>query len=440
MKPDLKGLRLGNMRHWWADTLFKRLFLLMWLGLVASHLLAFVITMRVHAPPGSTAPGIERLPVLPSLPPMGSAGSHDAQRGPAGAPPPEAGRLDRPPPPPDAAQRDRPPPDGPGNPPDMAPGAAPNDGGLPATALWLDYGIRFLAIGLVAWFGARWLSEPMRRLAAASEQLGHGLGNRPGPNGPGRSAAPQVEASRGTLEVRQTAQVFNTMAQRLHEQFDAQDLLMAAISHDLRTPLARLRVRLEAMAPPAQAERCVGDVQEMDQLIGSVLEMVRGRQQGGGERQRLDLGALAQSLVDDLAEQGLPASMAGTTEEAALVVAQPQALRRVLGNLIGNALRYGGSARVAVAATGSELRVTIDDDGPGIAPHQLDAVFAPFYRAPVRDPASDTMACGGDHTRSAGAGLGLYIARDLAERNDGRLVLANRAEGGLRAELVLPRA
>ena len=322
----------------------------------------------------------------------------------------------------------------------MAPGAAPNDGGVPATALWLDYGIRFLAIGLVAWFGARWLSEPMRRLAAASEQLGHGLVNRPGPNGAGRSAAPQVEASRGTLEVRQTAQVFNTMAQRLHEQFDAQDLLMAAISHDLRTPLARLRVRLEAMAPPAQAERCVGDVQEMDQLIGSVLEMVRGRQQGGGERQRLDLGALAQSLVDDLAEQGLPASIAGTTEETALVVAQPQALRRVLGNLIGNALRYGGSARVAVAAAGAELRVTIDDDGPGIAPHQLDAVFAPFYRAPVHGAADGAMACGGDNTRSAGAGLGLYIARDLAERNNGRLVLANRAEGGLRAELVLPRA
>ncbi|HEY9067921.1 MAG TPA: ATP-binding protein, partial [Burkholderiaceae bacterium] len=292
-----------------------------------------------------------------------------------------------------------------------------------------DYGIRFLAIGLFAWFGARWLSEPIRRLAAASEELGRGLGNRSaGPNGLARAPAPQLDASRGTLEVRQTAQVFNAMAQRLHEQFEAQDLLMAAISHDLRTPLARMRVRLEAMAPPAQAERCIVDVQEMNQLIGSVLEMMRGRQ-ADGMRQRLDLGALAQSQVDDLAEQGLPASMAGLPEVPALVLAQPQALSRVLGNLIGNALRHGGSARVAVHAADDAVRVTIDDDGPGIAPHLIDAVFAPFRRAAT-----------GDAALNGGAGLGLYIARDLAERDGGRLTLANRVEGGLRAELVLPRA
>jgi signal transduction histidine kinase len=407
---------LEHMRHWWADTLFKRLFLLMWLGLVASHLLAFSITTQVHKPPGATPRGIGHVPVLPSLPPMGS------------------GMGNAPPPPPDDAQR-QPPPAVPDGPPDRAsPG---DDGGLPASALWLDYGIRFVAIGLVAWFGARWLSEPMRRLADASERLGQVLGHRSGHDGAGRSPPPQLDASRGTLEVRQTAQVFNTMAQRLHEQFDAQDLLMAAISHDLRTPLARLQVRLDAMTPPAQAGRCIADVQEMDQLIGSVLEMVRGRQ-SGGERQRLDLGALAQSLVDDLAEQGHAASMAGTPEAPVLVVAQPQALRRVLGNLIGNALRYGGAARVAIAADGPEVRLTIDDDGPGIAPHQLDAVFAPFYRASSSVAPRDDVQDAG--VRGAGAGLGLYIARDLAARNGGRLSLVNRAEGGLRAELVLPRA
>ncbi|HKX44083.1 MAG TPA: ATP-binding protein, partial [Burkholderiaceae bacterium] len=252
-----------------------------------------------------------------------------------------------------------------------------------------------------------------------------GLGSRPGPGGLARAPAPQLDANRGTLEVRQTAQVFNEMAQRLHEQFDAQDLLMAAISHDLRTPLARMRVRLEAMTPPEQAERCIVDVQEMDQLIGSVLEMMRGRQ-GGGVRQRLDLGALVQSLVDDLAEQGLPAGMVGLPEMPALVYAQPQALARVLGNLIGNALRHGGSARVAVQTAHAEARVIVDDDGPGIAPHLIDAMFAPFRQAAV-----------GEAALNAGAGLGLYIARDLAERDGGRLTLANRPEGGLRAELVL---
>src|SRR5204863_2066916 len=102
---------------------------------------------------------------------------------------------------------------------------------------------------------------------------------------------------------------------------------------------------------------------------------------------------------------------------------------RVLGNLIGNALRHGGAARVAIEAGHDEVRVTVDDDGPGIAPHLIDAMFTPFRQAATHDAALN-----------AGAGLGLYIARDLAERDGGRLALVNRAAGGLRAELVLPRA
>jgi signal transduction histidine kinase len=409
----------------WTDTLFKRLFILMWVGLVASHLLAFKITMSVQAPPGAGPQSAPTLPVLPSLPPMGDAAPEPRPGAPA--PPPGTGLRDGPPPgigprdgpPPGYGPRDGPPPDDlRGGPPGPSPG-----GGLPAAALWLDYLVRFAAIGVVAWFGARWLSAPMRRLAAASETLGRALGQ-------GRATAP-LDERRGTLEVRQTAQVFNAMAQRLHAQFDAQALLMAAISHDLRTPLARLRLRLEAIEALPQAQRCINDVHEMDALIGSVLAMLRD-DQAGGERERIDVTALVQSLVDDLAEQGQPARVAETPDAPAIALAQPAALTRILTNLVGNALRHGGSARVSVAAAPGEWRVLVDDDGPGIAADQLEAVFAPFYRVD---------AARGRHAgASAGSGLGLYIARDLAQRNGGRLSLCNRAEGGLRAELVVPMA
>ena len=416
------------MKTWWADTLFKRLFLLMWFGLVASHLLAFVVTMRVHAPPNAGAPGIERLPVLPSLPPMGAAPGGMERRG----PPPDGPRTD-----PRTGPRDTPPPDdrAPGStrdaapserPPGPAPNTAPGDdtspGGLPATALWLDYGIRFLAIGVVAWFGARWLSAPMRRLAEASETLGRALGHGQ------RSSV--LDERHGTLEVRQTAQVFNTMAQRLHAQFDAQTLLMAAISHDLRTPLARLRLRLETMDAQPQAARGIADVHEMDTLIGSALDLLRDRH-AAGPRERVDLGALLRALVDDLAEQGAPAKVTTAPTEAGAVIAlaPPAALKRVLGNLIGNALRHGGNARVALETRAGEACVVIDDDGPGIAAEQLDAVRQPFYRIDA--------ARGG---QDGGSGLGLYIAHDLAERHGGRVRLSNRSEGGLRAEFTLPLA
>jgi signal transduction histidine kinase len=288
---------------------------------------------------------------------------------------------------------------------------------MPAAALWLDYGIRFIAIGVVAWFGARWLSAPMRRLAAASEGLGSALGE-------GR-AMPQLDDARGTLEVRQTAQVFNTMARRLHAQFDAQRLLMAAISHDLRTPLARLRLRLEAMPPPADTGRCIADVNEMNAMVGSVLEMMREQHAGGG-LQRVDIAALAQALVDDLAEQGEPVSIAPAAQ--AVVQARPAALKRVLGNLVDNAVRHGGGARVTVDAGPGGVRVCVDDDGPGIPPHELELAFEPFRRLGNGDGAAP------------GSGLGLYIARDLAQRQGGRLTLANRPGGGLRVELLLPSA
>ncbi len=389
-------------KRWWADTLFKRLFLLMWAALVLSHLSALFVVLRLGAPPDMPPGGP---PVLSSLPPGGFI-PDERMRGPGGPPPREATNddgSDRPPPPP----RDHP----------------GSRGGRPIEVLWLDYFVRFVVIGVAAWFGARWLSAPMRRLSAASETLGHDLAQHKPPT--------PLDEQHGTLEVRQTAQVFNTMAQSLRTQFDAQGLLLAAISHDLRTPLTRLRLRLEQLEGQPQAARCIDDVQEMDALIGSVLGMMRDRH-ATEARQRIDAHALLQALADDLHEQGEPVSVqplaSGTA--APVVLVRPTALRRVIGNLLGNALRHGGSARVAVRVQAGEVHLLIEDDGPGIPEPQLEAVFQPFYRADL------SRGAGG----VAGAGLGLYIARDLVQAEGGQLVLSNRPEGGLRATVVLARS
>jgi signal transduction histidine kinase len=218
------------------------------------------------------------------------------------------------------------------------------------------------------------------------------------------------------------------MARELKHQFDARGLMVSAISHDLRTPLTRMRMRLETGdAAPALRERCVADIREMDALIDSVLELFRG-QHAAAPPPRTDVAALVQSMVDDDVEQGAAVSADLQHAGHAVVPADPRALRRVLGNLIGNGLRYGQRVRVAVHGDDDALRIVIDDDGPGIPPEQLDAVFEPF----VRVEASRNRASGG-------VGLGLFIARELMRHQGGTLHIANRPEGGLRAEVTLPR-
>ncbi|MBT9500302.1 MAG: two-component sensor histidine kinase [Burkholderiaceae bacterium] len=379
----------------WRDTLFKRLFVLLWVTLVGSHFLAFSLVMsQVGRPdggheggPAREAPSAwSRLLIFPSLPPMG-------------------GRADGPPRPPEHVG------------PPLPPQGGRAERGLPGWLLALDYGVRMLIIALAAWLGAAWLSRPMRRLSVAARGLGETLQRD--------AAPPRLDESRGTVEVREAAQVFNQMAGQLQEQFKARGLLVAAISHDLRTPLTRMRLRLETLDHEPAAQRCVADIHEMDALIESVLQVFRGAH-AGEAMVSMDVLALAQSLADDLAEQGHAVTVEG---EPALARAQPTSLRRVLGNLLGNALRYGERAEVTVAVQGDRVLLRIDDQGPGIPEAQLEAVFQPFYRV----ESSRNRATGG-------SGLGLYIARDLTLRQGGELRLSNRPGGGLRAELRLRRA
>jgi protein-histidine pros-kinase len=376
------------IHRWLRDTLFKRLFVLMWAALVASHLVAFlVVTRGPHAPDAHRGAS---LPVLPSLPPTPGLGS-------------------RPPPPPGM------PAPGPGPSPPAPPPthAAP---ALPTADLLLDYGIRLLLIGGAAWWGARWLAAPMRRLVAASRGLAGSVARS--------EAVPRLDEQAGTLEVREAAQVFNEMARQLDEQFRARALLVAAISHDLRTPLTRMRMRLESSTDP-EAARSIADIREMDALLASTLDVFRAAT-SPEPAQLTDVHALVQSVVDDLQELGQPVQLQG---EPAQVRVPPRALRRVVDNLLGNALRYGGRAEVRVSRTPTHVRIEVDDHGPGIPPALLEAVFQPFYRV----EGSRSRATGG-------TGLGLYIARDLVQRQGGTLALANRPEGGLRAIVLLPLA
>jgi signal transduction histidine kinase len=383
--------------HWWRDTLFKRLFLLMWVALVVSHFAAFtLVTQFFHSfepPHEMAAPGLGQMPQ--GLPPPVSGA---ANAGPPDGPPGVGPRVMRP--------------TFPSLPP--TPGVPEARAGLPTTLLVLDYGVRVLLIGLAAWVGARWLAAPVRRLVEASRGLAGSLGTDAKP--------PRLEERGATVDVQEAAEVFNEMAEQLHGQFRSRGLLMAAVSHDLRTPLTRMRIRLEALKEQPGAQRCIEDIREMDALIDTALQVFRDSA-ADEPLQPTDVFALVQSLTDDLQEQGEPVTLQG---DSVVVPARAVALRRVLSNLLGNALRYGNRADVQIHAEGAGVLLVIEDEGPGIPAAELERVFEPFYRV----EASRSRASGG-------AGLGLYIARDLLQRQGGSLRLLNRTDQGLRAEVRL---
>ena len=370
------------MTRWRRDTLFARLVVLMIGALVASHLAAWLVVTRlwmplVHAP--ATAGARPPLPTLGSLPPTPGVPDDPA------ADPAAEGAA--------------------------APAHAPH---LPIDALVLDYVIRLLVIAAAAAWGARWLSRPVRRMVTAADALAQDL-----VRGDVRA---RLDASQGTVEVREAAGVFNRMAGRLAEEFRSRGLLIASISHDLRTPLMRMRIRLESMAPRPLAERCAADIGEMNELIDTAMHVFRDGSAPDEAEQPTDVFALVQSVVDDLAEQGHPVTLQG---QRVVARAQPQALRRAVSNLIGNGLRYGGRTEVSVL-TLDGVRILVDDHGPGIPDAQLQAVLRPFYRV---DPSRSRD--------TGGAGLGLHIAHDLLRRQGATLTLGNRAGGGLRAEIQL---
>lgn len=271
---------------------------------------------------------------------------------------------------------------------------------------------RLAAVALTAWVAARWLSNPIKRMARAADELGKNLNS------------PPIDETSGSAEIRQASKVFNQMQTRLKQQLEERNRFLAAVSHDLRTPLTRLKLRAEKMNPQELRADVQNDLNEMASIIDTTLEYLRGNEQPE-ETCLLDIGALIQSISEDAKERGDVVTVSG---KASPIRLQPLAIHRCLGNLLENALHYGKKADIVIGETDGEVVISIHDAGPGIPEDKLDAVFAPFYRLD---------ASRSRHT--GGVGLGLTIARDMAKKQGGNVTLRNAPEGGLLATLTLPK-
>ena len=286
----------------------------------------------------------------------------------------------------------------------IGPPPAPDRGG---PALLLVLGLSLVAVLLVGLLFVRLLTRPLAALAAAAHAAGRG------------DRAARVPET-GARELREAAAAFNDMQSRIARFESERTRTLAAVGHDLRTPITSLRIRAE-MLDEAEAEPMIRTLDEMKVMAEGLLAYARG----GGEAEETVCIDLA-PFLDRLCEER---GAAFRSVEAGKVRGRSVALGRAVGNLIDNALRYAGGARVTLTREGEEAVITVEDRGPGIAPERLADVLEPFVR--------------GEASRSAdtgGAGLGLSIARTVAQAHGGTLVLANREDGGLRAAIRLPLA
>ena len=263
----------------------------------------------------------------------------------------------------------------------------------------------------VSVWAVRRVTAPLGLLSAAADRLG-------------RDVTTEPLAETGTVEMQRAAHAFNRMQERLRRLVESRTQMLAALSHDLRTPLTLLRLRTEEVADVAERDKMLATIGEMDEMIGTTLAFARDEVRAE-PRRRVDVAALLASIVDDMADAGLPVTMAPATPLTH--DCQPGALKRALANLLDNAVKYGKRAQATIGTTARAIEITIDDEGPGIPDAELPRVFQPFYR--VEDSRNrDT----------GGVGLGLAIAQSIVQAHGGELTLANRPGGGLRACIRLP--
>ena len=272
--------------------------------------------------------------------------------------------------------------------------------------------ISMLILAPIVWLLARRLTQPIRVFAEAAERLGANP-----------DAAP-LEPT-GPTEVRTAIGAFNDMQASLRDHMRKRTQTIAAIAHDLRTPLTRIRFRVE-QAPPDLRDRMVADVEEMDALISQAMSFVRGETQAE-RREPLDLDLLAQDCAGGFSETGASVTFEGG--DALRVEGDPAALRRAIANLVENAIKYADAARVRTFALDGQAVISVEDNGAGLPEDELEAVFEPFARS-ERSRNRET----------GGAGLGLSVARQAAWAGGGDVILLNRPEGGLTAVMTLPLA
>ncbi|MBP5076919.1 HAMP domain-containing protein [Pseudomonas chlororaphis] len=342
------------------DTLFGRLFGVLLIAIVLAHLLAF-FWFRLYGPPPP--------------PPRPPAGEFSGQLQPGN------GRFEPRPP-------------------------RPWFGGpiVPLT-------FQFISLIIAAWYGAKLLTRPIQRLSDAAERLSEDLDS------------PPLDES-GPREARQAAHTFNLMQRRIQEQVKQRGRMLGAVSHDLRTPLSRLKLRLEQIEDNKLQGQMSQDLDDMISMLDATLSYLH-EQRTSEALQWMDVQALVESLCENAQDQGADVQ---TNGHCAPLQVQPMALRSCLNNLLDNALRYAGHARISLQDSREQVLIRVIDHGPGIAEDQREAVFEPFYRLE-----------GSRNRNSGGVGLGMTIAREAAERLGGQLHLEETPGGGLTTVVRLPR-
>jgi signal transduction histidine kinase len=277
----------------------------------------------------------------------------------------------------------------------------------------ISTGVMAVAISVIVVLMIRRMTRPMADLAAAAERLGRGETVPPVPE-------------RGPKDVRQTTRAFNRMHGRLQRFVQDRTRMLAAISHDLRTPLTSLRLRAEFVDDDDTRTKILETLDEMERMTEATLAFAREEARREDTR-TVDLAALVESLCEDLRDLGMEVTYSGPP--SLLYPCRSVSLKRALRNLIENAVTYGRRALVTLAPADQEVQITIDDDGPGIPEADFERAFAPFVR--LEESRSQ---------ETGGIGLGMAIARSIVRGHGGDITLANRARGGLRVTLHLPRA
>ena len=343
------------------DTLFGRLFGVLLVAIVLAHLLAFA-WFRLYGPP-------------PPPPPPEFSETVDGKQ-----------------PPQDPRYPPRPP--------------RPWFGGpiVPLT-------FQFISLIIAAWYGAKLLTRPIQRLSDAAERLSEDLDS------------PPLDET-GPREARQAAHTFNLMQHRIREQVQQRARMLGAVSHDLRTPLSRLKLRLENINDDKLQGQMRQDLDDMIGMLDATLTYLH-EQRTSEALQLMDVQALVESLCENAQDQGADVQVSG---HCAPMQVQPMALRSCINNLLDNALRYAGQAHIELQDQREQLLIRVIDHGPGIAADKREAVFEPFFRLE-----------GSRNRNSGGVGLGMTIAREAAQRQGGQLTLAETPGGGLTAVIQLPR-
>ncbi|MEA3274073.1 MAG: ATP-binding protein [Pseudomonadota bacterium] len=278
--------------------------------------------------------------------------------------------------------------------------------------LLITLGILLFGVTTLSLVAVRWVVRPLRELRLAADALGKDIHRPPVPES-------------GPLEVAQTARAFNRMQRRIKRYVEDRARILAAISHDLKTPLTRIGLRADLLDDEELGNKIRSDLDDMQAMVNATLDFMRGTEDRE-ETRSLDLMALLESIRDDAVETGERVRLRGRIDKP--YAGKPLALKRCIGNLVQNAVRYGGEADIDARDSDKAVTLTIGDNGPGIPVEDMEKVFEPFFR--VESSRSR-------HT--GGTGLGLGIARNIARAHGGDLVLKNRSEGGLIAELTLPR-